>query len=199
MSVPCTATSCGIYQITNKLTGRRYIGQTVRTFEERWKGLKNQGRHGNRELRADWHELGPEAFEFEVLEVCPGNLSGTERYSWCNEQEIAYIGDDWRLDDLYNDGPGGGNYPRTEETCRKMSKAHTGKTITEEHKRNISENHVGMTGKKHTEEARRKMSEANKASDYCRNRPRKTCPWCGKTAAVNMFARWHGDRCKHRP
>lgn len=26
-----------------------------------------------------------------------------------------------------------------------------------------------------------------------------TCPHCGKTVNKNMYARWHGDNCKHKP
>ena len=27
-----------IYLITNKINGKQYVGQTIRTIEERWKG-----------------------------------------------------------------------------------------------------------------------------------------------------------------
>lgn len=41
------------------------------------------------------------------------------------------------------------------------SKLHmTGKYFSEEHKRKISENHVGMTGKHHSEQTKQRMSEA---------------------------------------
>ena len=28
---------------------------------------------------------------------------------------------------------------------------------------------------------------------------KKTCEHCGKTSSVGMYARWHGDNCKHAP
>lgn len=30
------------------------------------------------------------------------------------------------------------------------------------------------------------------------NRPTKRCPHCGLTCQVNMYARWHGDKCKEK-
>jgi hypothetical protein len=28
---------------------------------------------------------------------------------------------------------------------------------------------------------------------------KKTCEHCGNTSSVSMYARWHGDKCKHKP
>ena len=209
---PCTATSCGIYQITNKRTGRRYIGQTTQTFDTRWRYLKSQGRHSSRELQADWHELGSDAFEFEVLEVCPDDLSEEERYTWCNEREIAHIGGDWRIDDLYNDRPGGGNSPMSEEARRKLSETATGRTHTKETKKKMSKLKLGennpnygglsdehrqnisksLTGKPKSEETKKKMSIAAK------NRPKKPCQFCDRLISVSNHER-HEKSCKHRP
>jgi hypothetical protein len=57
-------------------------------------------------------------------------------------------------------------------------------------------------------ETRRKISEAAKGRKYSaetiekraasqrgKKRPTKECPHCGKTSAVNTYARWHGDNC----
>jgi group I intron endonuclease len=61
----------GIYKITNKITGKSYIGQSV-NIETRWSQHKSVSRSyetldGN-ELHKDILELGVENFSFEVIE-----------------------------------------------------------------------------------------------------------------------------------
>ena len=106
----------------------------------------------------------------------------------------------------------------SEEAKRKMSEAHKGKTLSEETKRKLSEakkgNRYGLgnkankgktlseemkerlrdinLGKTLSEETKRKMSEAH------RNKPKITCPHCGKTGADTVMPRWHFDNCKHK-
>lgn len=66
--------SSGIYAIVNKVTDRKYIGQTGR-FLYRWtkhKLLLHRGEHSNLELQRDWNLYGPDAFEFQILEIVGG-------------------------------------------------------------------------------------------------------------------------------
>ena len=71
---------CGIYKITNKITQKSYIGQSVDIF-------RRLGEHQNTvSNKIDWHnELHnhPNNFTFEVLETCEAEL--------LNEKEIYYI------------------------------------------------------------------------------------------------------------
>lgn len=58
----------------------------------------------------------------------------------------------------------------------------------------------GMNGKKHSDEARAKMSMAQKN----KNKPTylqdlKTCPHCQKTSTLGNATRWHFDNCKFKP
>jgi len=62
----------GIYTITNRRTGRVYIGATAKTIAERWarhRYMLNTGRHHNKQLQADWNIYGAHSFKFAVLEV----------------------------------------------------------------------------------------------------------------------------------
>ena len=75
---------CGIYTITNKIDGKRYIGSSMQ-IEKRWQQhiykLK-KGNHPNKHLQFAWTKYGSECFCFEVLEECvlENLLSLEEKY-----------------------------------------------------------------------------------------------------------------------
>lgn len=59
----------GIYQLQNKINGKRFIGHSM-NLDGTYNGLQfqlNMGNYFNRELQADWKEYGEENFAFEVL------------------------------------------------------------------------------------------------------------------------------------
>jgi ssDNA-binding Zn-finger/Zn-ribbon topoisomerase 1 len=47
-------------------------------------------------------------------------------------------------------------------------------------------------GTTHTDETRKKMSEAKKG----KTQPKVTCPHCGKSGGNVVMKRWHFDNCK---
>ena len=60
----------GIYQITNKVNGKFYIGSSIQ-IEIRWKQHINalkKGNHCNKKLQNSWNKYGEQAFEFSILE-----------------------------------------------------------------------------------------------------------------------------------
>ena len=104
--------------------------------------------------------------------------------------------------------------PMSEEAREKIRQSRLGKTWTDEQKKIMGERRSGQPawnkGVGHSEETRRKISEAmsgkkqdpevvarRAASLRGKKRPTKECPHCGKTSAVNTYARWHGDNCKN--
>lgn len=83
------------------------------------------------------------------------------------------------------------NHIKTEEHKRKISEAKIGKKlpgISEEHKKAIS---VANSGRIHTEESKRKMSE-NRKKKY----PETKCPHCGLVGRGTAMLRYHFDNCK---
>ncbi len=66
----------GIYTITNKVTGKLYIGESLdiyrRWHDEHIPQLRKNS-HYNRELQNDFNKYGEENFSFEVLERYSGN------------------------------------------------------------------------------------------------------------------------------
>lgn len=83
----------GIYKLTNTITGKVYIGQSM-NIEERWKVYKRGHFHGNEELGSDFEKYGQDSFKFEVIQECdPQEL---DMYEW------KYIHEYKALEEGYN-------------------------------------------------------------------------------------------------
>lgn len=168
---------CGIYSIENKTNHKKYIGQSV-NIKNRWchhkADLKN-GEHDNDYLQKSWNKYGDQNFEFKILEECSENM--------LNDRERYYIDlyNTMNRDYGYNLKSGGQdkNYA-TEDVKNKISKGN--KKYYKEHpeakiqssinaykqwsnpeiKAKIIGENNGMYGKTHMEEAKKKISEAQK-------------------------------------
>lgn len=95
------------------------------------------------------------------------------------------------------------NIPHTEDSKLKMSKSHTGKKLSEAHKKKISESTKhptdetrykqgsGKRGKNLNEETKLKIGMAN-------SKPHKIvkCPHCEKEGGISNMKRYHFDNCK---
>lgn len=120
-----------IYKITNNITNQSYIGQTndfIRRKANHISLYKNEKSKGaNRPLYKAMRSYGLDSFSFEILEVCPEEIS--------NERETYYI-------NLYNCVSKG--YNRENKAKRK--------TLTKETKNKIKKSQLGeknhMFGKK---------------------------------------------------
>ena len=105
---------CGIYSITNKKTGQKYIGQSKDITRRFWQH-KNQGQSASYIDRAI-KKYGAKNFEFEILEECPP--------SKLNQLEMEYIKkyNTYEDENHYNLTNGGdSNYQTSEDTRKKMS------------------------------------------------------------------------------
>jgi group I intron endonuclease len=63
---------CGIYSITNKITGNVYVGSS-KNIEQRFRNHKsalNRGVHANSYLLRAWNKYGADNFIFAVVEEC---------------------------------------------------------------------------------------------------------------------------------
>jgi group I intron endonuclease len=61
-----------IYTITHVASGKHYVGSSVdarRRFVQH-KNALNKGTHTSRRLQIAWTKNGPDAFDFQVIEVC---------------------------------------------------------------------------------------------------------------------------------
>lgn len=135
----------GIYEIKNIKTGCVYVGQTrqkfvKRFFYHRWQLRKNI--HENPYLQASYNKYGEDAFQFSIRVT-------TENPDELDRLEIEEIEKARKEGACYNILDGGGG--------RK------GIPLSEERKKELGElNRILNTGKKASEETKKKMSERRK-------------------------------------
>ena len=69
-------TKCGIYKLTNTVTGMVYIGK-AHDIEKRWRqhiAMFQSGYHHNRKMFLDFQLYGLSSFDATVIEECKGNV-----------------------------------------------------------------------------------------------------------------------------
>jgi group I intron endonuclease len=144
-----------VYCITNRVNGKRYIGQTVASLQQRWRQhvcLKS----GCTALKRAIKKYGKNNFEKSVLEKCENQkaLDFLEQY-WINIFQTFGVGG-------YNLTSGGDHPVISEEISRKRNFSlsgerhyNWGKHLSVAHKEKISEK---LIGKKRPTEVREKIS-----------------------------------------
>jgi len=145
-----------IYKVTNKITGKSYIGQTIKTLNIRRNGHyadvkrnKNDNNYFHNALR----KYGKENFEWETIEEC-------------NSKEDLNLAEEWYIRYYNTFGKGGYNltyggegsqgYKHTEESKRKIGNISKGRKLSKEWREKISKSGKGRIV---SEETKRKMSE----------------------------------------
>lgn len=143
----------GIYQIRNLVNGKVYVG-SAKKFKVRWSrhvsGL-NLNKHHSKHLQSAWNKYGADNFVFEPLITCAPSM-----LIWYEQQFL----DQMRPE--YNMSPSAGNtlgVPCSEAKKRQISKAHTGKKLTPEHRAKIA---AGGKGRRHTDSALENMRVAQR-------------------------------------
>lgn len=169
----------GIYLITCKRYGYLpllYVGQSTDCFQ-RWIHHKSDlkgGRHPNWKLRKAYSANGREAFSFSVLEECPPESLNAAEQFWLDE----LLGHK-RCLNLASDATSGMRGRRhTAETKAKLSATHksgsapwTGKKLSDEHRKKLSESHMGKTQSQQAKDKLRKANGGVNHPNYGKKRP----------------------------
>lgn len=191
-----------VYEIENRMNGRRYIGSATRISIRYYDhfGDLDKGIHKNKNLRADWGSFGKDKFEFRVLVYCD------KKMTLFYEQRFLDFYNKNRPGALYNINPVAKSRlgsPVSKETREKLrmrmlgNKHSLGQKISPEHRAKISASLIGNThtkgykptqetiakqqaaraGYRHSEETKRKISNSNKGktmSDETRRKLRES-------------------------
>lgn len=166
---------CGIYCIENIINHKKYIGQ-AKSIYDRWSKHKSALRrncHDNDHLQKSWNKYGEENFSFYIVEKCSEDI--------LDEREIFYINSFNLLngDYGYNEKEGGFNgrvseeannrrkeslkqYYNNQEIRDKKSESAYKQWANPDIKAKIVGENNGMYGRTHSEEAKEKISNANK-------------------------------------
>lgn len=138
-----------IYQVTNRVNGKFYIGQTIMRINNRWSKHKGDARAGKGwVMAAAIRKYGEDAFDVEVL-------SGHDSKEELNAEEYRLI---QLLKPEYN-SMGGGNAlgSPSAEVKAKISAASKGRKITEAARERMR---AAQKGKRHSPETVERIREA---------------------------------------
>ena len=185
-----------IYLITNKINGKRYIGQTSKTLGVRFKKHVYDSFQGNRRqaLHRAIKKYGVESFEIKLIAVCNSFEESNHRESLCIRlyKTMSPNG--------YNLMHGGSNSLKSEESKKKMSAAQSGEKHWAYGKRG-SDCH--LFGRKLPEQTKRKISASSKGL----KRSQETCENISKALVgkshppervANMTANWGKNSDKEK-
>lgn len=187
-----------IYLVTNLENGHVYVGKTVdfsRRKREHLNALR-KGVHNNKHLQSAFNKYGEDRFMFEVLEECKKEELEEREIYWLNQ----FGG--FQSDENYNQCEGGKGgifteevlsrlrgWHHSEESKEKMSISRRGLklNLSDSQRRAIAErSKVNLTGRKHSSDSKKKMSETLKES------------YKSKTDTWGMSNKHHTDETRTR-
>jgi group I intron endonuclease len=151
----------GVYKIINLTNNRVYIGSS-KEFKERWRAHEyalRTNKHSNKFLQSDFNKCGTDVFVFEVVEI----VEGPKETRLLKEEGYInqYFGSNcYNLIRKTSRTEGARIFSKHPEITRvKMSAAHKGKHLSEEHKEKIGKSN---SGKIRSAETKKKISETHK-------------------------------------
>lgn len=118
--------TCGIYSIVHLLSGRRYIGQSIR-IEQRFtvhRSALRRGAHHCPRMQRAFDRDGEDTFAFVVIEECPRDALTKREQFWMDTHAAG------GLYNLSTAAVAPRGYVRSAEHCAKLSAAHKGKVYS---------------------------------------------------------------------
>ena len=142
-----------IYVAENTVNGKRYVGQTIRKFEERQAEHKKDSERIDLKFYRAIRKYGWDNFNWAVI------VEGVENIVSLNRLEQYWIKELDTFKNGYNSTTGGEGYILSAETKKKISESLKGKHLSEETKKKMSES---RKGRHLPEETKKKISESRK-------------------------------------
>ncbi|MBT4732275.1 GIY-YIG nuclease family protein [Candidatus Woesearchaeota archaeon] len=157
-----------IYRAHNEINDKSYIGQTIKTLEDRKKGHCQSAFNGNSNFyfHNALRKYGIENFKWGIICEC-------NSMDELNKMESYYIKEYNTFMDEgtgYNMTTGGFNHIFSEESNKKKGKSLKGRIRSKEHSMNISK---GLLGRNLSDEHRKNISKTmfgvTKSEEHCNN------------------------------
>lgn len=148
----------GIYSITHIESGRVYVGSS-KCIADRWRQHRRAlraGKHHSSYLQRAWSKYGEDAFRFEVLEACDLDVLIQREAHW---MEVMRSRNKRRGFNMNEAGPTRLGARVSPEIREKMKAAKA--VVSEETRARLRAAWKRNPGTRHTEESRKKLSEAN--------------------------------------
>jgi group I intron endonuclease len=190
--VDTSMNASGIYKWVNLVNGKIYVGSAVKFRKRRDLHLLElrKNKHHSRYFQHAYNKYGEDKFKFEIVEFCEKeNLEIREQfhldtlkpdYNVCKRTD-SRLGIKSSPDHIAKIAAANTGQKRSKETCEKIGAARRGTKLTEEQKqarrdyRHSAETRALISkvqiGRKHTEEAKLKMSLSKKKNTEIKNRP----------------------------
>lgn len=168
---------CGVYQIENTINGKLYIGSSCqierRFYLHKWD--LRRGMHHSPLLQRAWDKYGEESFVFKILFTCPTEDRQKHEQAIMDHLQTADPSKGYNI--CCDAAAAGKGRVWTDEQKQAKSIERKGKKVSPETYQNLlnSRKHGTehpMFGKHHTDESRKKMSDALKG----RSAPNKGKP-----------------------
>jgi group I intron endonuclease len=140
-----------IYKITNLVNQKVYIGQTIYSLEQRWRGHCYESSNC-RKLKNAIKFYGKESFSVEQIDFA-------ENLESLNKKETHWIQFYNSVELGYNLNFGGDNKAHSEESKRKMSESRLGRKLSEKQKQALRDSNKG---RKMTPEHKELLRSKNK-------------------------------------
>ena len=204
-AAPRTNFDAGVYQIVNTVNNKRYIG-SASNLNKRERAHFNslaRGGHHNRHLQHAYTKYGAHAFRFEVLfyvnkgwlerieQLCLDTMRPEYNIAPTANNMLGYRHTYKSKEKMRRShiGIGAGiGYRHSEATKQKIGRGNLGKRRSRETIERIRQVKTGFSWGTHTDEAKRRNSEANKATKNIGRHTRwhinrglvsDTCEFCG--------------------
>jgi group I intron endonuclease len=130
-----------VYLITNKVNGKKYVGQTVQPLKDRWKLHKSRAKHVYKTaICSAIRKYGFSSFSIEVLHECETK----EEMGFFEKYYIFFLNTNPPFGyNLTGGGEGTSGWKHTEDAKKKISLAGAKRKQSEEAKEKLRKAHTG--------------------------------------------------------